>query len=329
MNVRLQSPIHLNGTEEPHVSPVVSVIIPVYNRGRLLRRAIVSVLSQTFQAFELIIVDDASPEDLRSVVGEFKDARIRYIRHEHNLGGAAARNTGISHSKAEFIAFLDSDDEWLPDKTVRQLETLRKDSSAAACFCLWNNFNDDTLKLGRDVGPKELHNLLPRLLARNCLGPTSGVMIRRSCFNVISDFDVGIKQSQDWDLWLRIVSRFPIVACNEVLLRYHVHSQGRISKNIANTAESHYKMWKKFERLFTEYPRSASIFSRSLATEFAFCGDLREARRFYRISIERNPWQILSYASMPGTIGPRAYASWQKKVDWINIRYRRMFPIRF
>ncbi len=104
--------------------PDVSVIIPIYDRSEFLCTAIASVLAQTLQDFEIIVVDDASADDTQEVVGNLDDGRIRYIRHEINKGVAATRNTGVLNSKGKYIAFLDDDDEWFPEKLKKQFDLL-------------------------------------------------------------------------------------------------------------------------------------------------------------------------------------------------------------
>ncbi|GAH83893.1 unnamed protein product, partial [marine sediment metagenome] len=106
----------------------VSVIIPTYNRADMVGRAIQSVINQTYQDFEIIIIDDASTDNTREVAREFqeREKRIKYFKHEINKGGGAARNTGIKNSKGEYIAFLDSDDEWYPEKLEKQIEIFNK-----------------------------------------------------------------------------------------------------------------------------------------------------------------------------------------------------------
>ena len=117
-------------------NPTVSVIIPTYNRAHLVDRAIQSVLNQTYKDFELIIVDDGSTDNTEDIIKEFqkKDERIKYIRHEENRGGSAARNTGIKAAKGEYIAFLDSDDEWLPIKLGRQISEFTNKSKIALVY---------------------------------------------------------------------------------------------------------------------------------------------------------------------------------------------------
>ncbi|RLF83553.1 glycosyl transferase, partial [Thermococci archaeon] len=102
--------------------PTVSVIIPTYNRANLLKRAIASVLNQTFTDFELIVVDDASPDNTPEVVRSINDGRIRYVRLKKNSGGPVARNTGIRKARGRFIALLDDDDEWLPNRLELQIK---------------------------------------------------------------------------------------------------------------------------------------------------------------------------------------------------------------
>ena len=109
----------------------VSAIIPTYNRANIVIRAIQSVLNQTYQNFELLVIDDGSQDNTEEIVTGIHDNRIKYIRHEKNKGVAAARNTGIEAAKGEFIAFLDSDDEWLPNK----LKRIRVRISLSTCNC--------------------------------------------------------------------------------------------------------------------------------------------------------------------------------------------------
>ena len=107
----------------------VSVIIPTYNRAKLIKRSILSVLNQTYQNFEIIVVDDGSADDTKSVVESFNNPKIRYIRHDINKGQSAARNTGIKNAKGKYIAFQDSDDEWLPEKLEKQMSCFESPSS--------------------------------------------------------------------------------------------------------------------------------------------------------------------------------------------------------
>src|SRR5688572_16958601 len=111
----------------------VSVIIPTHNRAQSVVTAIASVVRQTFQDLEIIVVDDASNDDTAEVLAQFRDKRIKVIRHQTNRGGAAARNTGIRHSTFDYIAFLDDDDEWLPEKLAKQMAALLTSPPEVGC----------------------------------------------------------------------------------------------------------------------------------------------------------------------------------------------------
>lgn len=115
---------YLNQMSDPIIKPLISVIIPTYNRADLIPRAIASATEQTYQNLEIIVVDDASGDSTTEVVKNIADSRLRYIRHEANLGGSTARNTGIDLAQGEYIAFLDSDDLWLNNKIEQQLAAI-------------------------------------------------------------------------------------------------------------------------------------------------------------------------------------------------------------
>jgi len=114
---------------------LVTIVIPTYNRGYILSRAIKSVLNQTYQNMEIIIVDDGSKDNTEEVVKKFTDTRIQYIRHSENRGLSAARNTGIKNSKSDFVAFLDSDDEYLPEKIEKSLEVFKNARENLGMVC--------------------------------------------------------------------------------------------------------------------------------------------------------------------------------------------------
>ncbi|MCM8777982.1 MAG: glycosyltransferase [Candidatus Omnitrophica bacterium] len=129
--------------------PLVSIIIPVYNRVDLLPRTLNSVINQTYKDIEIIVVDDGSTEDIKSVVDNFNDPRIKYLRHNENKGVAAARNTGMKISRGAFIAFLDSDDEYLPEKIEKQVEFfLEQSNETDVVYCgVWRKGEDGKLSL--------------------------------------------------------------------------------------------------------------------------------------------------------------------------------------
>jgi glycosyltransferase involved in cell wall biosynthesis len=226
--------------------PMVSAIIPTHNRAAMLSRAIRSVQSQTYPHFEIIVVDDASQDSTREVVESFHDPRIRYIRHDTNKGGSAARNTGIRAATGEFIAFLDDDDEWEPEKTEEQLEVL-KDCDAVTCTS--DTIGDDLTR----YNPKETVELKKLLRGEFTFGGT-GVLMAKASVLKETMFDESLPRYQDWDLFIRIALKYRITYLNKPLLRAHSGDHLRITNSIRNLPiaelEQRFRMLHKHKKLF-------------------------------------------------------------------------------
>ncbi|ROR03221.1 glycosyltransferase family 2 protein [Desulfosoma caldarium] len=190
------------------VPNLVSVIIPTRNRAAMVRQAVESVLAQKDASLEVIVVDDGSTDDTAHVLTAYS-ARIQVIRREHSGGVSAARNAGIVASRGEWIAFLDSDDMWLPQKVSAQLEYFRTYTGMRICQTeeIW-------IHRGRRRNPKKYHTkpsgwCFERLLER-CLVSPSAVMMHRSLLEEVGLFDESLPACEDYDMWLRIGCRYPI-----------------------------------------------------------------------------------------------------------------------
>jgi len=196
--------------------PKVSVIIPTYNRAGIVVRAISSVLNQTVSDFEVIIIDDGSVDGTEKAVAGLKGP-IQYLAHPANLGVSAARNTGIRHSNAPFIAFLDSDDHWLPEKLNVQMQFFETNSQMVACQTeeIW-------IRKGRRVNPMKKHvkpsgDIFEPSL-KLCLVSPSAVMLKRSVLDEVGLFDESLPACEDYDLWLRIACRHPVHLIDQPLI---------------------------------------------------------------------------------------------------------------
>jgi glycosyltransferase involved in cell wall biosynthesis len=196
-------------------SPAVSVIIPTYNRGWILKDAIDSVLAQEYTDFELIVVDDGSTDDTTDILDGFGSDII--VLQQDNQGVSAARNRGVAESRAQLVAFLDSDDMWLPQKLSRQVEFFETHPDALICQTeeLW-------IRNGMRVNPKRRHRKLSGMIFEPslalCLVSPSAVMIRRSLFDGVGLFDERMPACEDYDLWLRISCRYPVYLIDEHLI---------------------------------------------------------------------------------------------------------------
>ena len=205
-----------------HNNPTVSVIIPTHNRAKMLKRAIQSVLDQTFSDFEIIIIDDASTDASDELVASFKDQRIRYIRHDSNKGGSAARNTGIRSATGKYIAFLDSDDTWLPEKLQLQIQHFENlTTDVGVVYTGLTVISQNNSVIGNSI-PTASGNIQSTIYAENCVGPLSTAMVRRDCLNKVGLFDEDLPACQDWDLFIRIagVTQFSFIP--EALVCYYI-----------------------------------------------------------------------------------------------------------
>ncbi len=190
-----------------HKKPLVSAIIPTFNRGWIICEAVESILDQDYPNIETIIIDDGSTDDTYKKLFPYLD-RITYIKQE-NKGVSAARNLGINNSTGEFTAFLDSDDLWTKEKISCQIDFFKNNPDAMICQTeeIW-------IRNGKRVNPKYKHKKLSGMIFEPslelCLVSPSAVMIKRKLFKIAGLFDENLPACEDYDLWLRISATLPI-----------------------------------------------------------------------------------------------------------------------
>lgn len=267
--------------------PKVSVIIPAFNRAHLLSRAIQSVINQTFQDFEIIIVDDASTDKTEDVVKSFKDNRIIYLWNNRNQGSNASRNIGLKHASGEFIAFLDSDDEWLPEKLDKQLNVFKSHNKNIGLVS--TGYSNDE-KPFEPVIPKYRGYILKELLIRDCIGTMSTPLIRKKCFDIVGVLDESMLASQDWDMWIKIAQFYEIDFTPDILSKYH-HQPDSISKNVSAIKRAHKLIFKKYQHLLKALPKKILI-ERYFSEGRFFCWkrDPIESGRYFTKAIMLNPF---------------------------------------
>jgi glycosyltransferase involved in cell wall biosynthesis len=213
--------------------PLVSVVMPTRNRATFLHRAIRSVLAQTETRIELIVVDDASSDETQEIVAQYvrADSRVKGVRNEIAAGGGGARNIGIRSGSSKWVAFIDDDDEWLPEKIERQLALLARNPSAIACSCGFEqHFPSGKV---RAIHLQDCPTLQD-LLVGSVLGGASMCLCLRATLEEIGGYDTSLRSGQDWDVWTRLREQGGIVVCREVLVRYQAHDGPRISNNMAS-----------------------------------------------------------------------------------------------
>jgi glycosyltransferase involved in cell wall biosynthesis len=211
--------------------PKVSVIIPTHNRIHFLTGAIESVLNQTFQDVEIIVIDDGSTDSTKEIVGTYiqrNPGKISYY-YQPKKGVSVARNTGIGYSKGEFIAFLDSDDMWLPHKLEKQIRTISQESVGFAySYAYVDEENRKTSKMKPFSPALDFNDLF--LKEKSII--TSTVLIRKEYLHEVGLFDESIGVAEDYDLWARILLKYKAYFIPEPLVIYRKHD-----KNISDDTE--------------------------------------------------------------------------------------------
>jgi len=280
-------------------APKVSVVIPTYNSAATVKEAIESVLCQTYADLEINVIDDGSTDDTEKMVRQFGD-RIRYVK-QMNQGVSAARNAGIKQARGEYIAFLDSDDIWLPEKLAEEIPFLESDPKLGLVYCDWSVVS------GEGVLHSSYLKNLPAVsgyvfdeLIQTGFILTSGVVVRRACLDDVGDFDKSLSIAQDYDLWLRISYRWKVQLVNQCLFTKR-NWGGSLSSNLRKTALERIALYQKTLRALPNMmPRSRRLVRRQLSLNYWDVGydDLdnfafKEARSNFRSSLRYN-WMNVS-----------------------------------
>lgn len=197
--------------------PLVSVVIPTYNRPELLKRAVMSVVAQSFSNIEVIVVDDNSIEDNSIVLDEIKKSTpspIKYFKNKTNMGANNCRNQGIASAKGDYIAFLDDDDEWVEKKLSEQVDILVQSNEAGICYT-GKNIVDSK-------GRIRYSYLTPQCIEHiNYIGTTSTILVKKVVFDEVGGFDESLPALQDYELYLRILQKYQAIGVDEALINYY------------------------------------------------------------------------------------------------------------
>lgn len=262
--------------KEPMTAPLVSVIIPTYNSAAYLREAIDSVFNQTFTDYELIIVDDGSKDNSPEIAREYGD-RIICVR-QANAGVSAARNAGLRRARGRYVAFLDADDIWLPDKLSVQVAHLQANPSVKISGSSFHLI-DGTGALLRTVRitPPGREDLLRELLLHGYYTLPSAMVVEREAMERVGGFDETIHGVEDRDLWLRMVKAYDYRYITEPLIRYRLHA-GNETKNLAKMLRNH--------RLFID--KHFAREPRALRRKAISCACIDAAREYIAVADRKN-----------------------------------------
>jgi glycosyltransferase involved in cell wall biosynthesis len=268
--------------------PKVSVIIPTHNRAEFLRSAITSVLNQTFQDFEIIIVDDASKDHTQEVIAHFNDARIKVIYNQVSKEAAGARNTGLMNANCEYIAFLDDDDEWLPEKLKMQTSLLDNSPLEVGGVCT-GHFEVEKVRGRVSICNPEINDF-----SKDNFITTSSVLLRRECFEKCGLFDESMPTNSDYDMWIRISKSFSFKIIKKALVNYYIH-ENRLTFNHEKKARGLEILFEKYDDLFKKNYKRYSKLYLDLGMHYCYEGEMLKGRKAFSKSIRMNPFEMRNY----------------------------------
>jgi glycosyltransferase involved in cell wall biosynthesis len=280
-------------------SPLISVVIPTYNRAKLLERAVRSVLSQSFQQFELLIVDDNSPDNTEEVVKSFDDERIRYLRHDTNRGAAASRNSGICNARAEFIAFLDDDDDYLPGALAESYNVIQGLPESVGYVIGGILLVNDTPQ-GEEVLEERLPNIPPfksleqsylSFLRQVPFGSGYGVTFRRSAFDTVGLFDEKLCAAEDRDLFIRFARHFECIVIPKMLVRVHKHVGAQLTDPSPKRVLPYEQIAAKHLDTLQSHPKYYRDVLFTIGLKYYRCGAKMQGRRAFAQSLTKDPMQ--------------------------------------
>ncbi|MDM8553358.1 glycosyltransferase family A protein [Desulfococcaceae bacterium HSG7] len=318
----------------------ITVVVPAFNRSDFVLHALESIRHQSFRPIEIVVVDDGSTDDTLQIVREwakqYVDPQRFVIRwvSQTNQGANAARNRGIKESHGEYIAFLDSDDQWLPEKLVKQIAILKKDIEIGGVYCGMRNIDLST-GAKDNVSPRTYPagNLLRQLLIHDVTEATSSWVVRKACFDHAGAFDTTLPARQDWDMWIRLSEKYRIGCVPEVMVELGNHAGERVRSDPQREITAHQVIFHKYRHLRAQFPLWVSLASRSAMyrrrgrVHFHRGLSKKSAFRMYLLSIMVWPFTFDSYAALLGMIFPKRLRE-KIHIAWNSIFGRTRLAIK-
>lgn len=278
------------------MEPLVSAVITTYRRDEeILKRAIESVLNQTYLNIELIIVDDNGVNStyhkmVKKLVGNLNQDNMSLIVHEKNKGVQRARNNGLEKAHGEYIAFLDDDDEWLPNKIAKQVEVFQTstDDNLGLVYCWYNTVTVDSnnrKKLSLITSPKyDNDHVIIELLRKNFIGSTSLPLLKKEYVQEVGGFDESLPSSQDLDLWVRMAQKFKVAVVEEPLLNYYYYSGEKITNNPSSKINGLKMFFEKYQTQIETDTQAVYNYYLKLGSFYNKFGQFVEAKEAFRKS---------------------------------------------
>jgi glycosyltransferase involved in cell wall biosynthesis len=284
--------------------PVFSIITPTFRRPLLLKRNIKSVMNQTFEDYEHIIIDDACDKETFDVVTEFKDKRILFHQHKISKGAAGSYNTGIKLSGGQFILFLDDDDEYLPYflKKIhdRFSQTGPKLGFVWAGISRIKDMDSGEIFLSSLTWPAQFSTKEQGLVAATSIGNGFGICVRKECIDIIGLYDESLIVGEDTDFLFRLAQNFYFETIPEILVKIHQHDGTQLTsdQNFISRAEGKEKVLGRYRDLLMQYPALYYIHHKSYA-DLCYKFKLKRKGRKTMLSIIKNTqFRILNFTDL-------------------------------
>lgn len=271
---------------------LVSCILTTYNRCNLLKRSLDSIINQTYKNIEIFIIDDCSSDSTGEIIKIYNDSRIRYIRHSFNKGLAQARNTGMENSNGEFIAFLDDDDEWLPNKIKEQLNVFKYSEfkNLGMVMCGMRRINGLNIKEQKEILRGNLHDKM--LIDQPLIGNGSCALIKKEIFQKYGGFDPRYKRGIDGYYFSKISRNYQIDFCDQILVNYYEDMNGRISNyqnldKVREALEANFLIFDEIKDVIERYPKLKARLNLRIAEYYILLNDYYNAKKFFFKSVKK------------------------------------------
>jgi glycosyltransferase involved in cell wall biosynthesis len=289
--------------------PKVSIVLPTYNRANLIGRSIQSLLNQTYKDFEIIVVDDFSSDNTEEIVKKIDDPCIHYFRHKANLGAAAARNTGIKLSKGEFIAFQDSDDEWIKDKLEKQIYVFYSEYENIGVvytkFC--RIMDNKKIYIPSKFDKKREGYIEEQLLHGSFIG-TPTILAKKACLEKIGGFDESLLALEDWELVIRLSKYYQFKFIDEPLVISY-STPISISSNKKLQLEAYEKIIEKHKLDMLENKELLSKHFFAIGNLLCQNKDLKPGRPYLLEAIKKQPFNFkYLFAGFLSLFGKNVYS---------------------
>lgn len=280
----------------------VSVIMASYNQGQYVAEALASLHAQTVGDWEAIVVDDGSTDNSIAVVEQFReDGRIRLLKITH-AGAAAARNAGLVAARGEFIAFLDADDRWHPEKLARQLELFRTKPTTSVCYTRRNLIDVDGMEQGIDDTRTFHRGLVVNALFRDNFICFSSAMVRKRVCDQCGMFDERLNLGVDYEWWLRLSRQCIFEYVDLPLVDYRI-GHASLSRRVEERLHTALVVMTRFRQHF-DHPRRLSIRAQRIAFAETY-------RHLALVSRRESPWSAISYLARALIVHPYSWTTWR------------------